>query len=348
MSRGTRVRERLRRLNPSTWLSVVVGLGAVAALIVLIHPNLLGRALTHFDLALIPAIVVTSLAYYVLQGVRWQFLLRDAAVRLPMMGTVLLNLAGQATTLLPLGELTRAVLVTQAAEAEFGDVLATITVQELIYTLLLIVLAVPGLFEFHLSPAIPFAALSAACLALGVLTIPPLFNQIHGLVTRIPGLERFAGPLGQLQQETVELLHRPDTAGWSLISLAQAAAMVTAFWLVVTALAPAALSWPEAASIYALSSIAGAVSLIPGGIGASEAALAGLLIGAGLAPATATGVALMQRLADKGIATVSGFVAYGVARPRYHLSGLFSLRPRRERTGGAVGGGLAAGPAPQS
>ncbi|HUY96888.1 MAG TPA: lysylphosphatidylglycerol synthase transmembrane domain-containing protein [Verrucomicrobiae bacterium] len=342
MSAQAGARRRLPRPRLGTWLSVVVGLAAVAALIVLINPALLGRALEHFQLELIPAIVIASLGYYVLQGVRWQFLLRDAAVRLPMTGTVLLNLAGQATTLLPLGELTRAVLVAQAAEADFGDVLATVTVQELIYTLLLIVLAVPGLFEFHLSPAIPFAALAAACLALGILTIPPLFRRVHGLVTRIPGLARFAGPLDQLQQETVELLHRPDTAGWSLISVVQAAAMVTAFWLVVIALAPGSLSWPEAASIYALASIAGAVSLIPGGIGASEAALAGLLIAAGLTPASATGVALMQRLADKGLATLSGFVAYAIARPRYHLSGLFALRPRGGGSGGAVAGGLAA------
>ncbi len=347
MTRIARVRGLAGRAHLGTWLSVAVGLGAVAALIVLFNPARVGHALAHFELALIPLIVVASLGYYVLQGVRWQFLLRDAAIRLPMSGTVLLNLAGQATTLLPLGELTRAVLVAQAAEADFGDVLATVTVQELIYTLLLIVLAVPGLFEFHLSPAIPFAALAAACLALGVLTVPPLFRRIHGLVTRIPGLARFAGPLDQLQQETVELLHRPDTAGWSLISVLQAGAMVTAFWLVVTAIAPSTLSWPEAASIYAIASIAGAISLIPGGIGASEAALAGLLIAGGLTPAGATGVALMQRLADKGLATVSGFAAYAVARPRYRLSGLFALRPRSTRPSGAVGGGLTADPAPQ-
>ncbi len=334
---GRQLRRALARRNRGTWASAAVGLGAVAALIVLINPGRIGRALEHFDLALLPAIVVASLAYYVLQGVRWQFLLRDAAIRLPMAGTVLINLAGQATTLLPLGELTRAVLLAQAAEADFGDVLATVTVQELIYALLLVILAVPGLFEFHLSPAIPFAALSMALLALGVLTIPPLFRQIHGLITRIPGLRRFAGPLDQLQQETVDLLHRPDTAGWSIISVLQAGAEVTAFWLVIVALDPRPLNWPVTASIYAIASIAGAVSLIPGGIGASEAALAGLLIAAGLAPATATGVALMQRLADKGLSTAVGFLAYAVARPRYDLKGLFDLKPRSRQPGAVTG-----------
>lgn len=335
---------RLNRHHLGTWLAGVVGLAGVAALIVVINPAKLGSALSHFNLILIPAIVAGSLGYYVLQGVRWQFLLRDVGARLPMAETIMLNLAGQVTTLLPLGELTRVVLAARAARIPFSDALATVTVQELIYGLLLVVVAVPGLFEFHLNPLIPVAALLVALLALAILTLPPVFCALHSVMSRVLGLRRLLDPLDELQAGTAGLLHRLDTIVWSLISLLQVAAMTTVFYLVVTALDPGALTWPEAASLYAVGSIAGAISLIPGGLGASEATFAGLLIVVGLPPAEATAVALMQRMADQGVATVSGLIAFVIARRRYHIGALFTLQPGRAgHRGGPTETGLAAG-----
>ncbi len=314
---------RARRRRYGSWLAGAIGLAGLAALIVLIDPAKLGRSLAHFNLLLVPPIVAGSICYYWLQGIRWQFLLRDVGVRFPMGETVAINFAGQVTTLLPLGELTRVALAAREARAPFSDVLATVTVQELIYGLLLVVVAVPGLFEFHLNPMIPLSALLVAVLALAVLTVPPVFHLLHAVGERVLGLRRLLDPLDELHAETVQLLHRPDTLGWSVIGLAQVVAMTTVFWLVLCALAPGELTWPEAASVYAVASIGGAVSLIPGGLGASEATFAGLLIVAGLPPAPATAVALMQRVGDQGVAMTAGAVAYVIARRRYHIRRLF-------------------------
>ena len=79
--------------------------------------------------------------------------------------------------------------------------------------------------------------------------------------------------------------------------------------------------------VLAASYVAGAVSLIPGGIGAAEASVVGLLVVVGVDPATATAAALLQRIADKGFATLMGFIAYAIARRRFRLSGLTALRP---------------------
>jgi uncharacterized protein (TIRG00374 family) len=77
----------------------------------------------------------------------------------------------------------------------------------------------------------------------------------------------------------------------------------------------------------AASYVAGAVSLIPGGIGAAEASVVGLLVLSGVDPAAAIAAALLQRIADKGFATLMGFIAYAIARRRFHLSSLSALRP---------------------
>ena len=147
-----------RRRHLGQWVAAGVGLAGIVVLVLVIQPGELVAAFSRFDPVLIPAIVAGSVAYYVLQGVRWHFLLRDVGSNLTVGHTVTLNLVGQITTLLPLGELTRVALASRAAKMPFSDALATVTVQELIYGLLLVVVAVPGLFEFHLNPAIPAAA----------------------------------------------------------------------------------------------------------------------------------------------------------------------------------------------
>jgi len=316
-----------RRFRPTQFIPIGFGLAAIVALIVVCNPFALGGAFARFDLPLIPAILALSAAYYVLQGLRWYFLLRDIGARISIGDSILLNIAGQSTTMLPLGELSRAVFVSEAcAEVEFGEVVATVTVQELILTLILILIAVPGVLSIHRALPVLIVALIGIAGVLVLLLVPPAFHLVHRLVERTPVLRRFTGQVDQLRQETVVLLQRPNTLGWSVLSLAGAGASVTLFWLVVRGVG-GDLSWPVTSFVLAASYVAGAVSLIPGGIGAAEASVVGLLVAVGVDPATAIAAALIQRIADKGFATLMGFIAYAIARRRFRLSGVTAIRP---------------------
>jgi uncharacterized protein (TIRG00374 family) len=316
-------RRRLRALVP-----FCIGLAALAALIVAVNPRQMGTDAQRFSLIAVPFVVVLSLSYYVLQGVRWHFLLRSVGVKLKLGDTVLLNVAGQATGLLPLGELTRALLVSEATGVDLGTAVATITVQELIYTLLIIAAAVPGAFEHRAWASAVVVALLFTIAVFAILTIRRLFNAVHRLVTRVPVLRRFSNDIEELHRETVVLLRRPETYTWSVLSVFGALIAVTLFWLVVHSIAPGLLSWPEAAFVYAVSHVAGAVSFIPGGLGAYEASIAGLLVASGASIQVGATIAILHRGADKGLATVVGMVAYAIARRRHRFSGFGLFRPQ--------------------
>ena len=289
-----------------------------------INPRQFGTDAQRFSLVAVPFVVVLSLSYYLVQGVRWHFLLRAIGVQLPLGDTVLLNVAGQAAGLLPLGELTRAVLVSEAADAELGSVVATITVQELIYTIFMIAAAIPGSFEHRAWGGAVVAALVFTVAVFAVLTVPRVFRVVHVVVQHTPVLRRFAPDVMELRRETVGLLRRPDTYLWSVLSLFGVLIAITLFWLVVHSIEPTLLTWPEAAFVYAVSHIAGAVSLLPGGLGAYEASIAGLLVAQGTSIQIGATVAVLHRAADKGIATAAGMLCYLIARRRFRFSG-FSL-----------------------
>jgi len=320
---------RIGHIADLHWLRSVIppliGVAAIAALILAVDPAAFGRAIEHLQFALLPAIVVVSLSYYVVQGIRWYFLLVEVDIRVPLKDVVLITLAGQATSLLPLGELTRAVFITQVSGAEFGAAVATETVQELMYTLLLILFAIPGLV------AVPNALGAVVAIVVFIVAIfvamswCRVYRHLRWLVARTPLLRRLLHQVDELHNDLVLLSRRPATFYWSWLSALQAAAMITALWLVVEAVAPGQLSWQGAALVFAVSNVAGLLSLIPGGVGAYEGSVIGLLVGFGINPGVAAAIAVVQRLADKGLATLIGFISYAVAKRRLHLSGLGTI-----------------------
>jgi uncharacterized membrane protein YbhN (UPF0104 family) len=318
-------RSWLRRVG-----SAVLGLAAIGAVVFVVNPSSVARAITGFRLAYIPAILALTVAFYVLQGVRWHFLLIDAGAPLRLWDTIVLNAAGQAiTAIVPLGDLTRALFAAEASGTDFGKIAGTVTVQELTYTLMLVIFAIPTLLVFHLGVAAVVVTVVGIAGIVVILTVSPVFCAIHDLMARVPLLRRILPAVDELQQEAAELLHRPDALLWSVLDLARVAVAITSFWLIVEGLAPGALSWWQAAFVLALSVIGGAVSLLPGGVGANEASVVGLLLVLGVGGGIGAAAAVIQLGLTTGMSLALGFAAYAIAKRRFRIGGLFSIIHRQ-------------------
>ncbi len=311
-------------------LTAVIGLAGIAAVILFLNPAKVGSALEHFQLALIAPIILLSVLVYVLQGIRWHYLLIDVGTKLRLRDTILINLAGQTiTAIVPLGDLTRAAFASSADGTDFGTVAATVTVQELSYTLWLILAALPAILAlgYGLAAVIPVAL--GIALIIVVLTVSPVFCRFHDLIAHIPFLNRLLPALDELQQETSSLLHRRDALALSVLDAARVVVAVTTFWLVLQGLDPGRIGWWQAAFVLALGTIGGAVSLIPGGVGANEASVAALLIFLGVDAGSAGAAAIIQRGLLTGLSLILGFAAYLAINKRLHLGGVFQLFSHR-------------------
>lgn len=295
--------------------ALLVGLGGagLVALLFAVQPAAVGAAIARIGPGAVPSLVGLTLLYYLLQGLRWQQLLRASGIRLRTGTTVLLDFAGQATGLLPAGEVARVALVTEATGEPFARVLATVTVQELIYTLVLLALGVPAALD-HSPLVVPLLiALAGTLTVVLLLCTPAMWRPVGWMVSRLPARGLIA-EIDLLRRDTEALLRRTDTFWWSGLSVLGALVAVTLFWLVVHLLAPGAVNWETAAFIYGISHIAGALSLIPGGLGVYEGSVVGLLIAAGVDPGTAAAAALLTRACDKGLMTLVGLGALACSR----------------------------------
>jgi uncharacterized protein (TIRG00374 family) len=292
-------------------------LAGVVGLILAVNPASVAAAFAQFDTwTLLPAVAL-MLGFYALQGLRWHLLLRAIGARARLRDSQLLNLAGQAmTAVLPLGDLTRALLAGRAFGVATGAAAATVTVQELSFTLLVVLAAVPALGR------LPYGAWWIAMVVGGiasvviVLTVTRVFRGVHRVVSVAPGLRRVAADVAALQRAASQLLRRPDVAAGALIDLARVIVATAALLLVLRGLHVATLGWWEVALVLAASFIGGALSLLPGGVGANEATVVGVLIVLGVSPPTAAAAAILQRLTLTGVPAAGGALAYLATRTR--------------------------------
>ena len=319
---------RNRRLAQRA-LPVLVAVAALAALVLVVNPRALAAALARFNPLVLPLLVALTTGWFVLQGLRWHLLLRAAGASLRVLDSVLLSVAGQAVTaVLPLGDLTRAVFASEAAGLEMGTAAATVTVQELSFTLCLVLLAAPGMLALRIGTGVVAAVAAGVAAIFAILLVPGLYRAVRGATARLPLPGRLLGQVDRLQLQSARLLRRPDTLAGSLLDVARAGVGATVLWLIVQVLEPGAVDWWRAALVVGVAYVGGAVSFLPGGTGANDASAVGLLVLLGLDPGTAAAAALLQRVTFTGLATGLGLSAYLIARRRLPVGSLLA-RPAR-------------------
>jgi uncharacterized membrane protein YbhN (UPF0104 family) len=308
------------------YIPLLLALGAIAALLVYADPRKIGIAFQRFNLVYIPIVVALAVGFYLVQGVRWWTLNRALGIKFPLLDTVFLTETGQATALLPLGELTRALLVSKAAAVNLGAVVATETVQELLFVFMLFALALPKALGLHLVAIAVVVPMVFVVAIVAILTVERLYASVCRIIGRVPFLKRLRPIVDELHRDTGVLFRHADTYRYLPLSAAQAVMAVSLLWAIAQAVDPGKLSWASAGFVYAVTQGAAWLSFSPGGLGAVEASTAGLLVLLGVSFDIATAISVMQRLADKGLNTVIGWVCYLFARRRYNLTGASLFR----------------------
>lgn len=295
----------------------LAALAGVAGVLLAVNPQSVGSAFAHFDVWTLFPIVALMLVFYALQGLRWHLLLRAVGAEIRVTDSQLVNLAGQAmTALVPLGDLARALLASRTAGVDVGAAAATVTVQELCFTLLVVTAAVPALG--HLPGGVWMVAVVCGGIAavLALLTCTRLFRAVLRVVRVTPLVRRWTQEIASLQQQVQRLLRRPDVAAGAALDLGRVIVATAALLLVLRGLHIASIGWWNVSLVLAASFVGGALSMLPGGIGANEATVVGTLMLLGVHPAVAAAAAILQRVTLFAVPTLGGALAYVALRLR--------------------------------
>ena len=317
-------------------IQVGVTVGILVALILILNPGQLGQDIAHFPIIMVPAAIGLTACFYLTKGLRYHQLLRSESVAVTPRDSVLFTVGGEAFGLLPFGELARAELASEATGAPIGTTMAAVTVQELLYTTVIVAVAIPGALAYAAGISGIAVSLAGILAIIGILTIDPVFTAVLRVVGHIPWARRATRQLEVLHEQVVRLMRRPQTWLWLILSVLGALFELTLFWLMVRGTSGTAIPWVTTTFIYGAAYLAGAATSPGGGVGGFETTAIALLQTQGVLGPAAVAAALLQRAADKGVITLAGFAAW-----------FWVQRHLRVRRGLLLGNGEDAAPAPR-
>jgi uncharacterized protein (TIRG00374 family) len=298
-------------------IAVVIGIAALSAVGDVRH---LDERLGDFGWWAFGAALALALANYLLRFLRWQLYLARRDIHVPVSSSALVFGAGLSLSITPgkLGELVKAYLL-----REMHDVPATrtapIVVAERVTDLIaLVVVGIVGVARYGLAPT--FVAVAAALVAIGLVllvwTRPTL--ALIDLVTRPARLRRLRDPLRETLDHLAELCRPGTLLAATAIAVPAWGCECLGFGLICNAFPGAHVDYGLAAVIYAGTTIAGALSFLPGGLGVTEGAMMLALVdgAAHYDRASAAAATLLTRFATLWFAVALGVVFLALARRR--------------------------------
>jgi glycosyltransferase 2 family protein len=312
------------------WIAIVVAIGVAAVLMVgdlrALRETLGGFAWRAFVLAL-----GLALANYVVRFVRWQIYLRHQQVVVPTGSSALVFGAGLSLAITPakLGELVKSYLLRELHGVPAARTAPIVIAERVTDFIALLLIAVIGVAVYGVETVLVAIAVALVAAGLLLLAWPRPTRALIDLFTRPRFTRRYRDPLHEAYTGLASL------CGPRLLALATAIAVpawaceCVGFAAIVNAFPGAHVDLGLAMVIYAATTIAGALSFLPGGLGVTEGGMTILLVRSRLDQPTALDATLLTRLATLWFAVLIGLVCLAVARGRIARRAIVATEPAR-------------------
>jgi uncharacterized protein (TIRG00374 family) len=213
-----------------------------------------------------------------------------------------------------LGEVLKSVFVRQASGAPVARTAPAVVAERATDGTGMVAWGFLGVFALNLSPATMVAFLAVAAFGIAVLRSKRLSLLAERVLNKLPLLNHLAPHLHDFHASSNELLGaRPLVVGTSISFLSWGLECLGVYLCAVGL--DADRPFLLVVFVFAVSSLVGVLSMLPGGIGAVEAGLTGQFVAvAGLSAGIAVALTLLIRLATLWFATLLGILGLFAVR----------------------------------
>lgn len=296
-------------------IAVVIGLAAFSMVGDVRH---LGDRMNGFAWSAFVAAIGLALANYCLRFVRWQLYLRMQEVRVPVAASAVVFGAGLSLSITPakLGELVKSYLLREMHDVPAPRTAPIIVAERVTDLIALLSLAVVGVAAYGVDPTFVIAAAALIATGLVLLAWQRPTRWLIDVLTRPARLRRLREPLHETLGHLSSLCRPGPLVLATLIAIPAWGCECVGFALICDGFPGAHVDLGLAMVIYAGTTIAGALSFLPGGLGVTEGMMTLALVRWRLDRATAVAATLLTRLATLWFAVVLGIAFLTLARRR--------------------------------
>jgi uncharacterized protein (TIRG00374 family) len=266
-----RPRAGRRSLLSKLTLTAMLAAAVCLALIVVGSSHGLAAAVRGFQLAYLAPVLALSLVNYLVRFARWQMYLRRVDVRVGGRTSWAVFVSGLAMSITPgkFGELFKAAMLRDEASVPLARSVPVVISERMTDLVAVVLLVAVGAARYPVARPAVVAVAGVVLAALALLAYSPAVMArarrlfAHRWLRERQGIDEGAATFSLL------LRGRPLFLG-TLLGVLAWCAECGGLWLVLLGLGYGRLSLFAATFVYALSTLAGAVSLLPGGHGAQS------------------------------------------------------------------------------
>jgi uncharacterized protein (TIRG00374 family) len=314
----------MKRLVSRLVMGVAAGVAVYVGFSIWADVGQVGDALGTFSWWYLLFACLLALGNYAIRFVRWQYYLRVVGARVGLADSALVFLAGFALTVTPgkLGEAVKAVLLRASHGISVARTAPIVIAERVTDLVALLLLALVGVFSFDVDRRFLVAGVALVLAGLAVVLIDPLARAAIAIASRLPILRRFAHRFSDFHAHTAVLLAPRPLIVASLLATASWFLECLALWAIVHGFPGSSVDLRTATFVYAATTIAGAVSFLPGGLGVTEAGMLALLVryGVGVGRGVAAAATFVTRAATLWFAVALGLPALVLYTRRKHVS----------------------------
>jgi uncharacterized protein (TIRG00374 family) len=299
-------------------LIVALGLGLGVYLVLAVVSDLkeLWEALSGFDYRLMPLILGLVCLSYAVRFVRWVYYLRILKVSIPVRTNIVIFAAGLSMTISPgkFGEVLKSVFIKDAVGTPVARTAPAVVAERITDGTGMVAWGLMGALAFNLGPEVLVLFLALVMAGIALLRSERLSLLAERVLLKLPLLHHLAPHVEDFYESSNELLALRPLATASAVSFLAWGLDCSSVYLCTVGMGVEE-SFSVVVFIYAVSLLAGNLSMLPGGIGVAEGGLTGLFATvAGLPRGLSVALTLVIRLATLWFATLIGILGLLLVR----------------------------------
>ncbi len=311
----------LKKLRTKLFISIAIAAAIGIAFSVYANIDELKKTIETFAYGILPLVLALSLVNYLVRFVRWQFYLKALDLDVPRGESFGVFMSSLAMSVTPgkMGEVVKSYFLKTLNSVPYSKSAPIIFAERVTDFLSLLIIALIGAYSIGQDKSfiIIFGLVFVAGIA--IIANRTLSMKIIGRAVRIRFLSKWIKPIETAYESSHTLLTGRVLAVSMLLGLFAWFSECVGFMFVLDG-TDVHFRLLSASFIYAFSTVVGAISFLPGGLGVTDTSLAGLLIFAKVPKDAAVAATFIIRGSTLWFAVIIGAGVLSYMQKRYSVA----------------------------
>jgi uncharacterized protein (TIRG00374 family) len=289
--------------------------GFLVFIIMLIWSDLsrVENAMVTFDWSYFPLVLVFVLFGYLMRFIKWHLYMKELDINISVKDSARIFFSGLAMAVTPgkFGEVLKSYLLNKVNGTDFFMSAPTVIAERVTDMLAMLFIASFGVSMFGVGKLVMVIGTIIIITFLIIVSYRPIALKIIDTIIKVSILKPIGVKLKVLYESTYVLLKWKVILKAFIISVISWGAECLGLYLIFRGY-HIALGFVTAAFVFSLSSVAGGISMLPGGLGVTEGSMLGLLLVLGVDKTSSTGITLLARFGTLWFGVAVGMLTLAV------------------------------------